>query len=58
MSPMGRPSDDPKTKRLGLRLSDNDIEKLEYCCKRTGLSRAEIVRRGIQKVYDELNNKK
>ena len=58
MSPMGRPSDDPKLKRLGLRLSDNDLKKLEYCCKQTGLSRAEIVRRGIQKMYEELKKEK
>ena len=58
MSPMGRPSDDPKTKRLEMRISDKDLEKLDFCCKQTGLSRAELIRKGIQRTYEELNKKK
>lgn len=57
MSPMGRPSDDPKTKRLEMRISDKDLEKLDFCCKQTGLSRAEVIRQGIQRTYEELKKK-
>lgn len=56
MSPRnGRPpSKDPKTHETRIRMSDNDIEKLEYCCKQTGMKKADIIRRGIDEVYKQL----
>lgn len=55
MSPRtGRPTDDPKTHETRIRMSDEDIKILEYCCQVTGKSRAEIMRKGIRKVYEEL----
>ena len=55
MSPRtGRPTTDRKGNWTGFRLSDKDIEKLEYCAKKTGLSKAEIVRQGINEVYEKL----
>lgn len=50
----GRPTTDPKSNWTGFRLSDNDIEKLNYCVKETGMSKAEIVRKSIEKFYNEL----
>lgn len=58
MSPRtGRPTDNPKKIRLELRLSDDDIEKLEYCYQKTKLSKAEILRKGLDMVYNELQKK-
>ncbi len=55
MSPRtGRPTDNPKKERLELRLSDDDIIKLEYCCQQTKLSKAEILRQGLDLVYQKL----
>lgn len=55
MSPRtGRPTTDPKSNWTGFRLSDNDIERLNYCARKTGMSKAEIVRKGIEKFYNEL----
>lgn len=55
MSPRtGRPTTDPKSNWTGFRLSNNDIKKLNYCAKETGMSKAEIVRKGIEKFYNEL----
>lgn len=51
---MGRPTDNPKTKTMPIRFSEIDIEKLEYCTQRMNLSKAEIVRIGIDKVYNEI----
>ena len=52
MSPRtGRPTDNPKKERLELRLSDDDIIKLEYCCQQTKLSKAEILRQGLDQQY-------
>lgn len=58
MSPRtGRPTSDPKTKLMPIRFSETDIQKLEYCSKKTGKSQAEIVRIGVDKVYNELKEK-
>lgn len=55
MSPRtGRPTDNPKNTRLELRLSNDDATKLEYCCQKTGLSKAEILRKGLESVYKNL----
>lgn len=58
MSPKtGRPhSDNPKHVRVETRMSTEDFEKLEYCCKITGKSRSEIIREGIDIVYAKLNS--
>lgn len=55
MSPRtGRPTDNPKKISMPVRLSDDDIQRLEYCSDKTGKSKAEIIRIGIEKVYEEL----
>jgi len=53
----GRPTEDPKKLRLELRLSDRDAEKLDFCCKSLNLTKAEVLRRGLDKVYQEAQNK-
>lgn len=56
--PHGRPpSKDPKIHDTKIRMSDNDMMMLEYCCEQTGKKKAEIIRIGIKKVYDELKQK-
>ena len=50
----GRPTDNPKRYDTRIRMSDKDVEMLEYCCKVTGKTRADIIREGIRKVYQEL----
>lgn len=59
MSPRtGRPpSKDPKKYETRIRMSDNDVEKLEFCCKKTGMSKADVIRRGIELVYKEVSEK-
>lgn len=53
-SKMGRPTDDPKTLSTRIRLSEKDIARLDFCCKKTGKPKSEIIRMGISKVYEEL----
>lgn len=56
MSPRtGRPTNDPKSNQYRIRLSDKEVEMLEFCCEKTGLSKSDIVRRGIEKVYKEVS---
>lgn len=55
MSPRtGRPTDDPKNLSTRIRLSQEDIEMLEYCCKELKISKSEVLRLGIRKVYEKL----
>lgn len=56
MSPRnGRPpSKDPKTHETRIRMSDGDIEKLNYCCRHTGMTKADVIRKGIDEVYKQV----
>ncbi len=55
MSPRtGRPTDNPKKYETRIRMSDEDIKILEYCCKATRKTKADIIREGIRKVYESL----
>lgn len=51
---VGRPTDDPKILNTRIRLSENDIEKLNYCTERLGIKKAEVIRMGINRVYEDL----
>lgn len=50
---MGRPTDSPKTHVARLRLSEQEKEKLDICCKVLGLSITDVLKLGIDKVYQE-----
>lgn len=55
MSPRtGRPTNEPKTLSTRIRLSEEDTERLEYCCQELSVSKSEIIRIGIKKIYEEL----
>lgn len=54
MSPRtGRPTDNPKKHQTRIRMSDVDLEKLEYTAKVLGLTKAEIIRQGIELMYEK-----
>lgn len=54
----GRPPlDDSRKHREFIRLNDQEKEKLEYCSRETGKTKADIIREGIDKTYNELQNK-
>lgn len=52
----GRPTNDPKRGQYRIRLSENEEAMLEYCARETGKTKAEIIREGIEKVYQEIRN--
>jgi len=55
MSPRtGRPTVEPKTLNTRIRMSDKDVEKLEFCSKETGMTKAEVIRKGIDLVYKKI----
>lgn len=60
MSPSkGRPpvGDSAKDKQYRLRMSNGEWERLESCCQALGLTKAEVIRRGLELVYREAQKK-
>ena len=54
----GRPKlENARNIKVDTRLSKEEAENLDYCCEVLGISRAEVVRKGIDKVYDEISTK-
>ena len=60
MSPStGRPkSDNPRDMQYRLRLTSDEVKKLEYCCKVLGLTKAEVLRQGLEAMYEKAQTKK
>ena len=55
MAPMGRPkSDNPKSTQLAVRLDKETLEKLDACVNIYGETRVQIIRRGIEKLFSEI----
>ena len=52
---MGRPlSDNPRNHKLFIRLTDEENDNLEECCKITNKSKAEITRDGLKLITDKI----
>ncbi|HBU85559.1 MULTISPECIES: ribbon-helix-helix protein, CopG family [Paenibacillus] len=52
---MGRPkSDKPKSKTIEIRVDDEIMNKLDASAEKLNTNRSDIVRKGIEKMYDEL----
>lgn len=51
---MGRPTEEPKNINTRIRMSVKDAEMLEYCSKETGMTKTDVIRLGIQKVYESI----
>ena len=54
---LGRPTDNPKDIILKIRLDQGSHDCLEECSKEMGISKAEVIRRGIKKMHDDLKEK-
>ncbi len=50
--------DDPINKLVHFRANKETVEKLDYVSEKTGMSKSEVIRKGINFQYDELNTKK
>lgn len=51
---MGRPTDSPKDIDIKIRFDKDTVDKLEECSEKMEITRAEVVRRGVRKMYDDL----
>lgn len=54
---MGRPTDNPKDISMKMRLDEESAAMLEECARTLAVSKAEVLRRGIHKVYGDLPKK-
>lgn len=52
---MGRPTENPKTRRLEIRLSDSEAKMLDDCAKKMGKSRTDVIMKGIAMVHEDLH---
>lgn len=59
MSPrIGRPkSNNPKVTQLGVRFDSETLEKLDTLVNHYKETRVEVIRRGVENLYSELNKK-
>jgi len=53
---MGRPTDSPKIIVKRARMSESDVKKLKECCKILEMSESDILRKGVDEVYQKLRN--
>ncbi len=54
---MGRPTVDPRTIRLEIRLSESENKILTECVNQTGRDKTSIMVEGILRVYESLKSK-
>ena len=51
----GRPTDNPKNNRITVRLTNEDMTKLDECVETEHSNVTDIVRKGINLVHSQLN---
>ena len=54
---IGRPTDSPKDIDIKIRFDKDTVDKLEICSEKMQITRAEVVRRGVRKMDDDLDKK-
>lgn len=55
---LGRPTDNPRNQRMSLKLTNDEMDMLEFCSKEMNEPRVNIISLGIKKVYNELKKDK
>ncbi len=52
---MGRPTDNPRTKKIGFRMSEKEIEDIQKCADALNTQRVNAVVEGIKLLKKKLN---
>lgn len=52
---MGRPTDNPRTQKIGFRMSEKEIEDIQVCAEKMGTKRVNAVVEGINLLKKHLN---
>ena len=50
---MGRPTSDPKTLSVKIRISKQDKDRLDYLVNEKSMTKSDVIREGIKRIYDE-----
>lgn len=59
MSPAGRPKKEiTKDREIKIRATQEDRDKLLYCCKMTGMNQYEVAMEGIDVIYERVRGGK
>jgi len=51
---MGRPTDNPKTLRMEIRLTPDESGLLKYCAEQLNLTRTQVVVKGVELVKQQI----
>lgn len=51
---MGRPTDNPKNTSIKFKADDETVLMLKKCSKQLEVSQAEVLRRGVRMMYDDI----
>lgn len=54
---MGRPTDNPRTQQYRVRFTKEEMALLENCAKKSGKSKADVLRTGLELFYKTLGKK-
>jgi hypothetical protein len=55
---MGRPTTNPRDRRLSLRIAKSEMDDIEYCMEQLSISKIEAVLRGVSLLKKELEKNK
>jgi hypothetical protein len=53
---MGRPTDEPRIYERKIRFSEEDIMKIDFCCEIFKLKKSEVIRLGVNELYEKAQN--
>ena len=54
MAKLGRPTDNPADIQVRIRFTRDDYEKLKECSEKLGKNKSDVIRQGIDMVYQGL----
>ena len=57
MAKLGRPTDNPAVNQFRIRLTDDDLKKLNEVSKALKLNKSDVVRKGINDLHKGLSKK-
>lgn len=55
---MGRPTDNPRNQRLSLRIAKDEMEEINYCSKKLGIPKIEVVLMGVRLLRRSIDEQK
>lgn len=50
---LGRPTENPRTVQMRIRMSNEEREMLDFCSEKLGKTKTDVLIMGLKKVYEE-----